>query len=89
MPRTKQTPTRTATRRLTDKQTAYRQAAILKRIRARREMLKLSQAAAADRAGWAPSTWADIERGRFSPKITTLLKIASVLQCSVAHLCRI
>ena len=64
-------------------------AALAARIRARRETLKMSQAAAAEAAGWAPSTWADIERGRFTPKLDTLIRVAAALGWTLSGLCRI
>jgi len=62
---------------------------ILDRIRERRQMLGLTQAAVAKRAGWTAATWSDIEHGRFSPRLDTLLAVAKALKCSLAHLCRI
>jgi len=65
------------------------EAAILARVRDRRKMLDLSQAAAAKRIGWSPSAWADIERNRFRPKLVTLIMMAEALNCTTAHLCRV
>ena len=73
----------------TDHEIELEEAAIIARIKSRREVKKLSQAEAARRAGWSPSTWADLERGRYAPNLKTLLRIAHALDCTAAHLCRI
>ena len=72
-----------------DGEIALHVAYIIGRIKSRRQMKKLSQAEAARRAGWSPSTWADIERGRYDPTLKTLLRIAHALNCTAAYLCRI
>jgi transcriptional regulator with XRE-family HTH domain len=57
------------------------------KIRERREALKLSQREAANRAGMPRPNWARIESGkRLDPKISTVVKIASALNCPLASI---
>jgi len=58
------------------------------RVTAKRLLLGLTQYEAAKLMGpnWVQSQWADLERGRFVPKVITLKRLAKALQCSVADL---
>jgi transcriptional regulator with XRE-family HTH domain len=58
------------------------------RIRVLRTKAGLTQQAAADRMGWTQSSWAALERDRKSPTISTLARVAAVLQVTPADLLR-
>jgi len=45
-----------------------------------------TQAECAARAGMPQSQWADLERGRCSPRIDTLQRLADVLECPLEDL---
>ena len=45
-----------------------------------------TQAACAERAGMPQGQWADLERGRCSPRTDTLERVAAAMECSVADL---
>ncbi|MBG9586888.1 helix-turn-helix transcriptional regulator [Cytobacillus firmus] len=51
-----------------------------KRMRARREELKLSQQEVADRTGLSRGNYSHIERGRNEPNIEQMIAIAKVLK---------
>jgi transcriptional regulator with XRE-family HTH domain len=53
------------------------------KIRERRKALGITQEFIAERLDVNPSHISNIERGRAHPSLTTLVKIASILQCSV------
>ena len=56
-------------------------------IRLRRERLRLTQEAAADRAGIHQPHWARLEAGRVqSPRLDTLQRLAAALECEVGEL---
>jgi len=55
-------------------------------VRARRKALAMTQAEAAEKAGWVQSRWADIEADRFSPTLDTLRRVAKALGCAVRDL---
>jgi len=57
-----------------------------RRIRDARRRARLTQAEAAERAGWSQGTWADIERGRHPPNIRTLEAMAAALGCGLGAL---
>lgn len=59
-------------------------------IRARREQLKLTQAQAAERAGFPNlQKWSQYEKGRIKdPQLSTLEAMARALRCGVAKLVR-
>ena len=59
-------------------------------IRKRRIALKLTQAQAAERAGFPNlQKWSQYERGRIAdPQLSTLEAIAKALRCKVANLLR-
>jgi len=59
-------------------------------IRSRRELLKLTQAEAASRAGFPnPQKWSQYETGRIpDPQLSSLEAIAKSLRCKVAKLIR-
>lgn len=52
-------------------------------IKARRQKLKLTQAAAAKRAGVTASRWSDIEHGRYRLTIDSARRIATALGCEL------
>lgn len=56
------------------------------RIAARRDELGYTQAACAAAAGMPQPQWADLERGRRSPTLATLARVADALDCAVADL---
>ena len=57
------------------------------KIKARRERLKLTQAAAAELGGMAQSHWARIETGeRTDPNLSTAEHVAKALRCPLAKL---
>ena len=58
------------------------------RIRDRRIELGITQAAAADRAGWLQGRWSDLEHDRTSPTVRTLEIVARVLRCTSSDLMR-
>jgi DNA-binding XRE family transcriptional regulator len=51
------------------------------RVRARREKLKLTQAAIADKLGVVSTSYAAIEQGRASPSLDTITRVAEALDC--------
>ncbi|MBE3118314.1 MAG: helix-turn-helix transcriptional regulator [Candidatus Atribacteria bacterium] len=57
------------------------------RIQRARRRAKLTQAQAAQRAGWSQGQWSDLERGRFpAPTLATLRRAAKALGCSLTAL---
>lgn len=57
------------------------------KIKARRERLKLTQSAAAERAGMPQPHWARIEMGgRTDPQLSTAEAVAKALRCSIVKL---
>jgi len=56
------------------------------RIKAVRLRIGDTQAACAKRAKMAQGQWADLEDGRYSPRIDTLQRVAKALKCPVAEL---
>jgi len=56
------------------------------RIREKREMLGISQAALADRLGKCPSAVAKWEQGVNNPKSLEVAKLAKTLRCSLGWL---
>jgi transcriptional regulator with XRE-family HTH domain len=58
---------------------------IQSRLKQLRQTLKLTQQDVADRIGVAQQQYADWERGRFSPSVDVVAKIANVLECSVDY----
>lgn len=57
------------------------------KVKSRREAAGLTQAEAAERAGWSQSRWADFERGRFaSPGLETYRRAAEALGCKLADI---
>jgi len=69
------------------RQFADREAAILATIAVHRRRRGLTQAQAAARVGWTASMWSDLEHGRFSPRLQTILRIAHALNCTAGRLC--
>lgn len=56
------------------------------RIKDRREALDLTQTQLAERMGVGQSVVADLERGRWSPRVSTLERVAKALKCTVREL---
>lgn len=56
------------------------------KIRSARLAAGMTQAEAAERAGWKQPTWAAFEAGRYSPTLGTLERIAKTLGCAVKDL---
>jgi len=55
-------------------------------MRRRRLRLGLTQAAAAERTDMSQGRWGDIEHDKGSPTVTTLERVATVLECGVRDL---
>lgn len=56
------------------------------RMHARRVELKLTQAQAAEKAGFAQERWSDYEKGLHQPGATAIIGIATALDCSTDYL---
>lgn len=60
--------------------------AIGRRVRRARDNLALTQCQAADRAGVSHRTWVDLENGRASPTLATLVIAGSTIGVRVSEL---
>lgn len=60
--------------------------AIGDRVRAGRHQLRLTQCAAADRAGVSHRTWTDLENGHLNPTLATLAAVGGTIGVRVSEL---